>query len=402
MKCKWFFETERFRERQLPHVPHFGIEKRQKNVNKWRKSNFHVFRQNLLFCIKMPLSGIRLPSLAMQMQKSVTFITFRMRSTNIARTLTPAQQRPKKPVPPYMRFINERRKGAMAEVHKETTERWKVISEEEKRPFVEKCEAAKENSLSELAVIKAQLEAMKEVEKRWADLSLEERVAYTPSEMKIYDKGQHELLALTLEKMKTMKARNPKSSLMQFRNQVMSERLPQMHKEFKREWAELSDKEKEAYRKTYEAELKCYNAQMEEYKAGSKYLQNERNIMSIKGKIRQIEKEMNKPKLLALNSLWLFRLEKRETLIGKSGQNFCKTVAVMWQALSEEERMEYKAKWSKIKAKWQIEVAEWERRYTYNPKMAELKAYKTMLQTAGSHQHFTSKNMNRDAITLSS
>jgi len=141
---------------------------------------------------------------------------------------------------------------------------------------------------------------------------------------------------------------------------------------------------------------------MEEYKAGSKYLQNERNMMSIKGKIRQIEKEMNKPKLLALNSLWLFRLEKRETLIGKSGQNFCKTVAVMWQALSEEERMEYKAKWSKIKAKWQIEVAEWERRYTYNPKMAELKAYKTMLQTAGSHQHFTSKNMNRDAITLSS
>jgi len=335
-------------------------------------------------------------SLAMQLQKSVTFITLRMRSTNIARKPTPAQQpresRPTvafgkfgKPVPPYIRFINEKRKGAMAEIHRETAERWKVISEEEKRPFVEKCEAAKENLLSEVALIKAQLEAMG-ADKRWADLSLEERVSYTPEEMQIRDNGQGELLALTLKRMKTMKARNPKSSLMEFRNQVMSERLPQMHKEFKREWAELSDKEKEAYRKSYEADLKCYNAKMEEYKAESKYSENQKNVKSIKGQIRQIEKEMNKPKLLARNSLWVFRLEKTETLIGKSTDKkpgtIFKTVAVMWQALSEEERMEYKDKWSKIKAKWQIEVAEWERRYTDNPKMAELKAYKMMLQTA--------------------
>ena len=41
----------------------------------------------------------------------------------------------------------------------------------------------------------------------------------------------------------------------------------------------------------------------------------------------------------------------------------------MCQAFTEEERMEYKEKWRKLKADWQTDVAEWEERNANNPKM---------------------------------
>ena len=46
-------------------------------------------------------------------------------------------------------------------------------------------------------------------------------------------------------------------------------------KDFGREWAELSDEEKERrYVEPYEAEIKVYNTQMEEYRAGDMYATN--------------------------------------------------------------------------------------------------------------------------------
>ena len=66
---------------------------------------------------------------------------------------------------------------------------------------------------------------------------------------------------------------------------------------------------------------------------------------------------------------------------GHNGHNI--TIASgMWRALTEEERTEYKAKWSKLNSDWQNDVSEWEERNRDNPKMTELKAYKIMLDRA--------------------
>ena len=54
----------------------------------------------------------------------------------------------------------------------------------------------------------------------------------------------------------------------------------------------------------------------------------------------------------------------------------------MWEALTEVERMKYKAKCSKLKANWQTDVAKWEERNADNPKMTELKTNKKIVETA--------------------
>ena len=54
----------------------------------------------------------------------------------------------------------------------------------------------------------------------------------------------------------------------------------------------------------------------------------------------------------------------------------------MWEALTEEEQMEYKAKGNKLNADWKTDVAVWEERNADNPKMTELKANKKMFVTA--------------------
>ena len=53
-----------------------------------------------------------------------------------------------------------------------------------------------------------------------------------------------------------------------------------------------------------------------------------------------------------------------------------------WNALTEAQKMEYKAKWNKLKANWTTEVAVWEEKNADTPKMTELKALKKMLETA--------------------
>jgi len=115
----------------------------------------------------------------MHLRNSFRVITLRLKSDNTASTPTPLKQsqeaRPKRPQSPIMRFINERRGKIMSEVHKEGAKRWGEISEEAKRPYVEKYEADTENWKAEKAQMKAQFEAMEEEDKeksRYTGLSL--------------------------------------------------------------------------------------------------------------------------------------------------------------------------------------------------------------------------------------
>ena len=78
--------------------------------------------------------------------------------------------------------------------------------------------------------------------------------------------------------------------------------------------------------------------------AGDAYAKNIRNMKDSKAKIKQMEEEMNKPKRLAASVLHLFLMDKRETLTGNFFGERNKIASEMWQALTEEEQMEYKAK----------------------------------------------------------
>merc|ERR1712037_853179 len=126
----------------------------------------------------------------------------------------------------------------MSELNKEAWKRWKEMSEEEKRPFVDSYEAAIENWKDERALMKAKLEAMEEEDKSgekehpryhawslfisevqipdatssdfttkasqmWNDLTPEEREAYHERARKINEKGQADLIASTMKKMKS-------------------------------------------------------------------------------------------------------------------------------------------------------------------------------------------------------
>ena len=93
---------------------------------------------------------------------------------------------------------------------------------------------------------------------------------------------------------------------------------------------------------------------------------------------------MNKPILMPLHSnvLNLFINSYGDTFKGRSVAEIGKAASEMWQALTEEDQIAYKAKWNKIKADFQTDVAEWEEKNADNPKMTELKAYKNMLETA--------------------
>merc|ERR1712037_282885 len=322
-----------------------------------------------------------------------------------------------------MRFINERRGKIMSEVHKEGAKRWGEISEEAKRPYVEKYEADIENWKAEKAQMKAQFEAMVEEDKRgekenpkyngrtlfysevqitgatatdfstkaaqmWNDLTPEEREAYHERARKINEKGQKDLLAATMKKIKSSNSGRPVNASMQFRHKFLSVGLKEAFKDCKREWSELSEEERGKYEKLYEEERKLYNAQMEEYRAGDKYAENKRKSKVLRAKIKEIEEEMNKPTLFALDSFRHFMMDKKDSFKGKKLAERNKMASEMWDALTEEEQMEYKDKWSKIKADWQTDVAEWEERNAYSPKMTELRGYKKMLETANKQRSF--------------
>merc|ERR1712037_82887 len=146
----------------------------------------------------------------------------------------------------------------------------------------------------------------------WNDLTLEEREAYHERARQIKEKGQGDLLAATMKKMRsTNSGGRPQNASMQFRSQFLSNGFKEAHKEMKREWSELSDEEREKYVKQYEEEKKLYNAQMEEYRAGDAYAGNTRNMKVIRAKIKKIEEEMNKPKIKAHDPYLLFTLDNK-------------------------------------------------------------------------------------------
>ena len=188
-------------------------------------------------------------------------MTLRLKST--AGTTTPTslvqsgETRPKRPQYPFTRFKNERQSKIMSELNKEATKRWAGLSEEAKRPYVDNYETAKERWQVERALMKAQLEAMEEEGKRgeqgnayyngwilfrsevqipgatvtdfstktaqmWNDLTPEEREAYHERARKITEKGQGDLLAATMKKMRTGNSGRPASAPTQFRHKFMS------------------------------------------------------------------------------------------------------------------------------------------------------------------------------------
>ena len=304
----------------------------------------------------------------------------------------------------------------MPEVNKEATERWIEMSEEAKRPYFETYKAALENWKNVKTQIKAKLDALEEEDKigetekspyigwrlfrsevqiqgatafdfvtmanqMWHDLTPEKRKSYNERARMINEKGQKEFFAS--EKKRPSCSGRPLNASMQFRNQYLSDRMKEAFMEFKREWDELSDEDRGVYVKQYEEEIRLYNAQKEEYRAGDTYAGDKRNIKVLNAKIKLIEEDMNKPLFMGggyRRSYNLFVVDKKDSLKGKDGHPF--TIASeMWQALTEEERTEYKAKWSKLNSDWQTDVAEWEERNKDNPKMAELKAYKMLLES---------------------
>merc|ERR1719264_2269065 len=153
--------------------------------------------------------------------------------------------------------MNERRSKIMSEVHKEATKRWKGMSKEAKRPYVEKYEADTEKWKDEKAQMKAQFEAMEEDGKRgeeekttytglhlfyslvqipgaaasdfwtkaaqmWNDLTPEEREAYHERAKKVNEKGQKDLLAATMKKIKSTTSGRPQAASLQFRSKFLS------------------------------------------------------------------------------------------------------------------------------------------------------------------------------------
>ena len=90
---------------------------------------------------------------------------------------------------------------------------------------------------------------------------------------------------------------------------------------------------------------------------------------------------MNKPQLVGGWSPYtLFHVEKKDLLKGQP--NIGTFVSKMWHAQSDKQRLEYKSRWSKLKAEWKSDVAKWEERNKDNPKMTELKAYQVLLESA--------------------
>merc|ERR1712037_515938 len=119
--------------------------------------------------LKMAVSKMPLLS-AMLLRNSFKNLSMRLKGDNTASTPTPSKQsgetRPKQPLSPYMRFINERRSKIMSELQKEASKRWTGMGEEAKRPYMENYETAMERWQVERAQMKAQLEAMEEEGKR--------------------------------------------------------------------------------------------------------------------------------------------------------------------------------------------------------------------------------------------
>ena len=358
----------------------------------------------------MAMSKSNMTSFIMLLRNSLPSLTLRLRSNTSTSSPTTTEQsietRPRKPAPPINRFITKRRKELWSGLHKEAGKIWEEMSEEAKRPYVEKYNLAKERWTAEKASMTSVLEALEgnppensrysgfdlfrsEVKvpsnllvnflpvaaKKWNDLSPEERESFNERALEIKEKGQNELLSLTLQ---GLKMGRPISGNIRFRNEYLSSKLKGL--DLGKEWAELSDEEKDEYHKPYTADMERFRAEKLKYKKTGK---NRRNLRNIKASIKQIEQEMNFPASVAGNAFHLFFSERMEALKGLQGAQLLKNASILWQALSEEERIDYRAKWNSQRADWAKEVAECERINADNPKMAELKAYREMWRAAG-------------------
>ena len=169
---------------------------------------------------------------------------------------------------------------------------WEEMSEEAKRPYVEEYNLAKERWTAEKASMTSVLEALEgnppensrytgfdlfrsEVKvpsnllvnflpfaaNKWNDLSPEEREAYNERALEIKEKGQNELLSLTLQ---GLKMGRPISGNIRFRNEYLSSKLKGL--DLGKEWAELSDEEKDEYHKPYTADMERFRAEKLKYK----------------------------------------------------------------------------------------------------------------------------------------
>ena len=341
-------------------------------------------------------------SAVMHLQIGLRSITLRLKST--AKTDTPEETRLKVPARPYIRFRNKRQSKILAELQREGAKKWMEMSEESKRPYFEAHEAAMKVWKAERAQMEAQLEAIegegKSSEKEkygyigwylfqseiqvsgatdssthtkmagqlWHDLTPDEREVYNERARKIKQKGQKEILASV--RMRNKNFGKPNAS-MQFRREYMSGRLKEVSEELKREWTELSDEERGVYVNQYQEDLKLYFAQKEEYRSGDKYAENQRNKKVLRAKIKEIEESMNKPQFVRGYNAYHIFLGEKSVGVNKGKE--------LWRELPEDERMMYKDRWSKLKADWETDVAEWEELNKDNPKMMELKAYKMML-----------------------
>ena len=189
----------------------------------------------------------KMPSLsARYLQYSLTYLTLRLKSDYTVSTPTPSKQsretRPQLPQKPKMRFINDRKSKIVSELHKEGAKRWKEMSEEAKRPYVERYENAKESWIAEKAQMEAQFEAIEDKRDE------KENSRYNGSTL-FYTELQIQ---------------------MQFRIQFMADELKEADKELNREWSELSEEERGKYVKPFEVETVLYNAQMDECRAENK------------------------------------------------------------------------------------------------------------------------------------
>ena len=294
----------------------------------------------------------------------------------------------------------------MSQVQKDVGRCWRELSEEEKRPYVDRYKAklkiwqekrdilisylqameeedksgGKDNRSfngrilfqSEVQIPGASLDFLAKASKMWNKLTPKEKEVYNERARKINEDGQGNLLKSTLKQV-GYKGK-PIAPYLEFLRKIMPQKLKVAHNEIMREWSELSDEEKEKYVKASEEEFKAYNAQMEEYKGGEKFTEDKRNKKVLMGKIKDIEEELEKPKLLTSNGYLLFMKENAEHYKGSLSK-----AASMWHALDEEGKTEYNTKFYKFKADWQQEVDKWEARNADNPKMTELRAYKSML-----------------------
>ena len=311
----------------------------------------------------------------------------------------------------------------MSQVQKDVGKCWRELSEEEKRPYVDRYKAKLKDWQEKRDILISYLQAMEEEDERggkvkqrfygkllfqsevqipgassdflakaskmWNELTSQEREVYNERARKMNGEGQGDLLKSTLKQVRSRG--KPRAAYLEFLSKIMPQKMKVAHNEIMREWSELSDEEKEKYVKASEEEFESYNAQLQKYKGGEKFTEDKRNRKVLMGKIKEIEEEMEMPKLLASSGYAIFIKEKREYFQGKkaSESNVARlNCNAMWQALDEEGKTEYRERWHKLKSDWQQEVARWEAKNTDNPKMTELRTYKNML-----HPHTKQKTI---------